>query len=213
MRTLKIIEHVSLDGVVQHSADENDFAYGEWTLPYRTPDGGAAVMAAQGESFDLLLGRRSYDIWSAYWPTAPSGPIGDPINAATKYVATHRPESLGWGPSEGVGPDPGRGRPPHQVLRRSGSCPVGQLDADLDAAREQARGRGPADHLPGLIGHGQAVLRGRDPRLFTRTGRRDDDLVWCRLCDLSSSRAADRRLGHTRLGGQRVPSASGQRVA
>ncbi len=105
MRTLKIIEHVSLDGVVQHSADENDFAYGEWTLPYRTPDGGAAVMAAQGESFDLLLGRRTYDIWSAYWPTAPSGPIGDPINAATKYVATHRPESLEWGPSEGVGPD------------------------------------------------------------------------------------------------------------
>jgi dihydrofolate reductase len=105
MRTLRIIEHVSLDGVVQHTADENDFPYGDWTLPYRTPDGGAAVMTAQGDSFDLLLGRRTYDLWSGYWPAAPSGPIGDRINAATKYVATHRPESLEWGPFEGVGPD------------------------------------------------------------------------------------------------------------
>jgi len=105
MRTLKIIEHVSLDGVVQHTADENAFPHGDWTTPYRTPDGGAAVLAAQGDSFDLLLGRRTYDLWSDYWPAAPSSPIGDGINAATKYVVTHRPESLEWGPAEGVGPD------------------------------------------------------------------------------------------------------------
>jgi dihydrofolate reductase len=105
VRTLKVIEHISLDGVVQHTVDENDFPYGEWTLPYRTPDGAAAVIAAQGDSFDLLLGRRTYDLWSTFWPTAPSSPIGDPINAATKYVVTHRPESLEWGPFEGVGPD------------------------------------------------------------------------------------------------------------
>jgi len=105
MRTLKIIEHVSLDGVVQHSADENDFPYSEWTPPYRTPDGRDAVMAAHGDRFDLLLGRRTYDLWSGFWPVAPSSPIGDRLNAATKYVVTHRPESLGWGPVEGVGPD------------------------------------------------------------------------------------------------------------
>jgi dihydrofolate reductase len=105
MRTLKIIEHVSLDGVVQHSADENGFPYSEWTPPYRTPDGRDAVMAAHGDSFDLLLGRRTYDLWSSFWPAAPSSPIGDRLNAATKYVATRRPESLEWGPFEGVGPD------------------------------------------------------------------------------------------------------------
>lgn len=105
MRTLKIIEHVSLDGVVQHTADENEFPYSEWNSPYRTPDGWDAVMAAHGDRFDLLLGRRTYDLWSAFWPTAPSSPIGDRLNAATKYVATHRPESLGWGPFEAVGPD------------------------------------------------------------------------------------------------------------
>ena len=37
MRKLKIIEHISLDGVIQHSADENNFPYSEWTTPYRTP--------------------------------------------------------------------------------------------------------------------------------------------------------------------------------
>jgi dihydrofolate reductase len=105
MRKLKIIEHISLDGVIQHSADENNFSYGEWTVPYRTPAGRDAILAAHGESFDLLLGRRTYDIWSGFWPKAPNRPISDRINAATKFIATHRPESLEWGPVEGVGPN------------------------------------------------------------------------------------------------------------
>ena len=104
MRTLKIMEHISLDGVIQHTADDGDFPYGDWTAPYRSPAGREAITAAQGERFDLLLGRRTYDIWSGYWPTA-SGPLADGINAATKYIATHRPESLEWGPFEGLGPD------------------------------------------------------------------------------------------------------------
>lgn len=105
MRKLTIIEHTSLDGVIQNSRDGDDFPYDNWTAPYRTPAGRDAIMAAHGESFDLLLGRRTYDMWSGYWPKAPSSPIGDRLNAATKYVATHRPESLEWGPFEGVGPD------------------------------------------------------------------------------------------------------------
>jgi dihydrofolate reductase len=62
-------------------------------------------MTAHGESFDLLLGRRTYDAWSGFWPKAPGSPIADGLNAATKYVATHRPEILEWGPFEGLGPD------------------------------------------------------------------------------------------------------------
>ena len=104
MRKLKIIEHISLDGVIQHSADDDDFPYADRTAPYRTPAGRDAVLAAHGESFDLLLGRRTYDIWSGFWPKAPSSPMADGLNAATKYVATHRPGSLEWGPSEGLGP-------------------------------------------------------------------------------------------------------------
>ena len=105
MRKLKIIEHITLDGVIQHSADDGDFAYSDWTASYRSPAGRDAVLAAQGESFDLLLGRRTYDIWSGFWPKAPSSPMSDALNAATKYVATLRPESLEWGPFEGLGPD------------------------------------------------------------------------------------------------------------
>ena len=103
MRKLKIIEHISLDGVIQHSADDGDFPYGDWTAPYRTPAGRDAVLAAHGKNFDLLLGRRTYDIWSGFWPKAPSSPMADGINAARKYIATHRPESLRWGPAESLG--------------------------------------------------------------------------------------------------------------
>ncbi|GIK37914.1 MAG: dihydrofolate reductase [Chloroflexota bacterium] len=105
MRKLKIIEHISLDGVIQNSADDGGFPYSDWTAPYRTPAGRDEIVAAHGASFDLLLGRRTYDIWSGFWPTAPSSPMADGLNAATKYVATHHPESLEWGPFEGLGPD------------------------------------------------------------------------------------------------------------
>jgi dihydrofolate reductase len=99
------MEHVSLDGVIQHSADENDFPYSDWTAPYRTPAGRDLILAAHGESFGLLLGRRTYDMWSGFWPKAPSSPMADRLNAATKYIATHRPEGLAWGPAESLGPD------------------------------------------------------------------------------------------------------------
>ena len=105
MRKLKIIEHISLDGVIQHSADDGDFPHNDWTAPYRTPAGRDAVLAAHGERFDLLLGRRTYDLWSGFWPVAPSGPMADRLNAAIKFIATHHPESLEWGPYEAFGPD------------------------------------------------------------------------------------------------------------
>jgi dihydrofolate reductase len=105
MRKLKIIEHISLDGVIQVSGEDGAFPYQNWTVPYRTPAGLEALLAAHGERFDLLLGRRTYDGWSDYWPNAPRSPMADRLNAATKFVATHRPESLEWGPFEGLGPD------------------------------------------------------------------------------------------------------------
>jgi dihydrofolate reductase len=105
MRKLKIMEHISLDGIIQVSGEDGDFPYGDWSAPYRTPAGREVILAAHGESFDLLLGRRTYDLWSGFWPMAPSSPMADGLNAATKYIATHRPESLEWGPFEALGPD------------------------------------------------------------------------------------------------------------
>ena len=51
MRKLKIMEHISLDGVIEVGAD---FPYGDWTAPYRTPEGFALVLERYGERFDLL---------------------------------------------------------------------------------------------------------------------------------------------------------------
>ena len=105
MRKLRIFEHISLDGVIQASADENNFPYSDWSAPYRTPAGREMLLARYGEKFDLLLGRRTYDGFSSFWPKAPSSPMADRLNAAKKYVVTHRPEGLEWGPFEAVGPD------------------------------------------------------------------------------------------------------------
>lgn len=107
MRKIRVFAHISLDGVISPGGpnEDSDYAHGGWTVPYRTPAGAAAVAEAYGTAFDLLLGRRTYDLWAGFWPKAPSSPIADGLNAATKYVATHRPESLEWGPAGGLGAD------------------------------------------------------------------------------------------------------------
>jgi len=106
MRKLKIIEHISLDGVIQiMSGPEDDFPYGDWTAPYRSPAGLQIVNEMYGKTCDVLLGRRTYDVLGSFWPKAPKSPMADRLNAATKYVVTHRPESLEWGPFEVIGSD------------------------------------------------------------------------------------------------------------
>ena len=99
MRKIRIFEHISLDGVIQPGGlnEDSDYANGGWTAPYRSAAGAEAVAEAQGQGFDLLLGRRTYDLWARFWPTVKGGPFADNLNAATKYVATHRPDGLGWG--------------------------------------------------------------------------------------------------------------------
>ena len=107
MRKIRILEHISLDGVIQPGGpnEDSDYANGGWTAPYRTPAGAEAAAEAQGKGFDLLLGRRTYDLWAGYWPKVKGGPFADSLNAATKYVATHRRDGLGWGPVGDLGLD------------------------------------------------------------------------------------------------------------
>ena len=109
MRTIRIIEHISLDGVVQAPGGpeedrETGFNYGGWAFPHGSEEGGAAIDAAHGKGFDLLLGRKTYDIFGGYWPKQ-EGPMADSLNSARKFVATHRPDSLDWGPAESLGDD------------------------------------------------------------------------------------------------------------
>lgn len=103
MRKIRIFAHMSADGVIQPPGDD-EYANGGWTVPYRSPAGAEALAERQG-SYDLLLGRRTYDMWADFWPKVKGGPFADAINGATKYVATHRPTGLEWGPVEAVLPD------------------------------------------------------------------------------------------------------------
>jgi dihydrofolate reductase len=107
MRKIRVFAHVSLDGVIAPGGpdDNSDFANGAWTAPYRSPAGLQALLEVQGGRFDLLLGRRTYDLWSGHWPKAGNNPMANSLNAATKHVATHRPDSLPWGPASALGAD------------------------------------------------------------------------------------------------------------
>lgn len=99
----------SLDGVIQGPGGPTEDTTGGFALSgWLPPVGDDAIHAKIGEvfdrPFDLLLGRRTYDIFAAYWPFAPDEmkDIRDPFNACTKYVVTHRHAPLDWENSERV---------------------------------------------------------------------------------------------------------------
>lgn len=109
MRKIIGAAFVSLDGVMQGPGGPTEdptggFRFSGW-LP---PVGDEAIEEKIGElfgrPFDLLLGRRTYDIFAAYWPYAgdPMAGIRDPFNACTKYVVTHGDQPLAWQNSERV---------------------------------------------------------------------------------------------------------------
>jgi dihydrofolate reductase len=157
MRKLKIMEHISLDGFIQPEGDD-EYAHGGWSAPFRTPAGAAALAAAYGTGFDLLLGRRTYDLWSGFWPKVKGGPFADGLNAATKYVATHRPEGLTWGPVGDLGADAIEGV--RRLKAKDGPdlivCGSGMLAAQLLA-------HGLADEVGLLV---YPILLGRGKRCF-----------------------------------------------
>ena len=65
-----------------------NFKYGGWTVPYSSEYGNKIMMEQLGHPYDLLLGRKTYDIFKSYWPQHNDNPIGEGINRATKYVAS-----------------------------------------------------------------------------------------------------------------------------
>ncbi|TPI08671.1 dihydrofolate reductase [Mesorhizobium sp. B4-1-3] len=109
MRKIIAATFVSLDGVMQApGGPEEDpvggFKFGGWTFHYFDEVAGRAMEELFSKPFDLLLGRRTYDIFAAYWPYQ-NDAIADVFNPATKYVATHRPDSLTWQNTKSLGPD------------------------------------------------------------------------------------------------------------
>jgi len=104
MRKITVLEHITLDGVIQAPGgpeeDPSDgFAYGGWAAPYHDQDKSieTAFNKMLGMPIDLLLGRKTFDIWETFWPQ--HGDIWPRVNTATKYVASNTRTSSEWQPS------------------------------------------------------------------------------------------------------------------
>jgi dihydrofolate reductase len=100
MRKIVVLSFVSLDGVMQapggpEEDTSGDFKYGGWTVPYWDEFSGNIMSEQMGVPFDLLLGRKTYDIFAGYWPKQ-TGEIADPFNKTTKYVVSASSPDLTW---------------------------------------------------------------------------------------------------------------------
>ena len=101
MRKLIVNTFLTLDGVMQAPGgpgedDSGGFTYGGWSVNYWDEPMGRFMDEAMSRPFDLVLGRKTYDIFAAHWPNAPEEAGGKPLNDATKYVASRGRPALEW---------------------------------------------------------------------------------------------------------------------
>jgi dihydrofolate reductase len=99
MRKLIVIEFITLDGVMQAPGGSKEdttegFKYGGWMGPYFDEFSGEMMAKQMSKPFDLLLGRKTYEIFAGYWPQHEEGWPG--VNQAIKYVASHKKLKLDW---------------------------------------------------------------------------------------------------------------------
>ena len=104
MRELIVSTFLTLDGVMQapggpEEDDSGGFAHGGWSVNYWDEHVGRFMEEAMSTPFDLVLGRKTYDIFAAYWPAAPEEAASKPLNDATKYVASRSHPALQWNSS------------------------------------------------------------------------------------------------------------------
>ena len=104
MRKLTGAVFLSLDGVMQapggpEEDPTSDFRFGGWVQPFWSEQMGPFEDVIMGE-YDLLLGKRTYDIFAAYWPYNQDNPIGEKFQRINKYVVTHSDEPLEWANSQ-----------------------------------------------------------------------------------------------------------------
>jgi dihydrofolate reductase len=102
LRKLIVLEHISLDGVIQAPGGRDEdpsggFAHGGWAAPYSDEVAGAALRKMMDAPFDLLLGRKTFAMWAQYWPH--HADIWGGVNTATKYVVSNTMTSHEWQPS------------------------------------------------------------------------------------------------------------------
>ena len=101
MRRLMVTTFLTLDGVMQAPGgpgedDSGDFTFGGWSVNYWDERMREFMTQTMSVPFDLLLGRRTYDIFVTYWPDAPEEAGSKPLNDATKFVASRGRPTLDW---------------------------------------------------------------------------------------------------------------------
>ena len=106
MRRLTGAVFISIDGVMQApGGPEEDpsggFENGGWVAPFWSEQMGPFEALIMGD-YDLLLGKRTYDIFSGYWPYNQDNPIGEKFQHINKYVLTHSDEPLAWENSQKI---------------------------------------------------------------------------------------------------------------
>ncbi len=102
MRKIIVLTFVTLDGVMQGPGGPTEdpsgnFTQGGWTVPYFDDFLGQTMAEQLSRPFDLLLGRKTFEIFASYWPQHPEE--GPEINNATKYVASNTLTKHAWGKS------------------------------------------------------------------------------------------------------------------
>ena len=102
MRRVIVLEHITLDGVLQAPGGPDEdtsggFTFGGWIAPYSDPILGTLLRRQMNLPFDLLLGRKTFEIWEPYWPH--HADVWPGVNAATKYVASNTMMSSKWQPT------------------------------------------------------------------------------------------------------------------
>ncbi len=99
----------SLDGVIQAPGgpeeDQTNFLQGGWAFPYFDDSLDGPMGRLLGSEYELLLGRRTYEIFAAYWPHNADQPIGAAFNALRKHVVTSSDRPLGWSNSHRLAGD------------------------------------------------------------------------------------------------------------
>ncbi len=172
MRKLTVAAFMSLDGVMQapggpEEDTSGEFRLGGWIVPYADNVSGQAIQDLFAKPFELLLGRRTYDIFAAYWPhrqaDSNSYSIAELFNSVPKHVATHHPDTLGWQNShalQGNLADAIRG-----LKKKEGADLLTQGSGDLV---HQLLAAGLVDELRLMI---FPVVLGRGKRLFDDTAQ------------------------------------------
>jgi len=106
MRKIVVLSFITLDGVMQapggpEEDTSSDFKFGGWQAPYGDDESMKEMMTQLSEPFDLLLGRKTYDIFAGYWPNHPEmEAVATPFNTCKKYVVSNNQIDLPWENSE-----------------------------------------------------------------------------------------------------------------